>query len=86
MGRSSNRRGDIRDMEEVSMEKHEILCGKECKGNSIDQQVDEKKAELQRIYDRFNLGKDCICPLCKAMKEHIYKWKHIEERLRWRSM
>lgn len=43
------------------------LCGKEYKGNSIDEQVAEKAEELNRMYKRFQRIEGCDCPLCKAM-------------------
>jgi hypothetical protein len=62
------------------MKRHEELCGKECKGNSIDQQVDEKKAELDRIYNRFNkVGFKCACTLCGALEEYYRNRKYRKD-------
>jgi hypothetical protein len=35
---------------------------------TIDEMVDEKREERDRIYDRFQVNGRCRCPLCKSLE------------------
>lgn len=54
------------------------LCGAPAPGNSIDQQVEEPKTAIDKVYERYQSGDECNCPLCHSLRAHGMSLQSID--------